>query len=142
MHACIFIVKDVKEEPRVPSPHPDQERSTSTPSSDSGSSNFPGHVEEGWYVTPPPCFTGSQAVPVELETTPLENMLIEHPSMSVYGSIHSLRSQPWHQLEAQEVEDAEGEENTPPQRGKKLERAKLLCCTCYTFVCIWKALQT
>ncbi|XP_065338220.1 tumor protein p53-inducible nuclear protein 2 isoform X2 [Cloeon dipterum] len=39
-------------------------------------------LEESWFVTPPPCFT-SQG-PVELETSPLENLLIEHPSMSVY----------------------------------------------------------
>ncbi|XP_071533153.1 uncharacterized protein TP53INP isoform X2 [Panulirus ornatus] len=35
-----------------------------------------------WLVTPPPCFTRSQAAP--LATSPLENLLIEHPSMSVY----------------------------------------------------------
>ncbi|KAK8737998.1 hypothetical protein OTU49_004338 [Cherax quadricarinatus] len=33
-------------------------------------------------MTPPPCFTRSQAAP--LATSPLENLLIEHPSMSVY----------------------------------------------------------
>lgn len=40
-------------------------------------------LEESWFVTPPPCFNGSQ--PVLLETSPLENLLIEHPSMSVYA---------------------------------------------------------
>ncbi|KAH8020090.1 hypothetical protein HPB51_024452 [Rhipicephalus microplus] len=35
------------------------------------------------YVTPPPCFVARR--PVHLETSPLENLLIEHPSMSVYG---------------------------------------------------------
>lgn len=44
-------------------------------------------LEESWFVTPPPCFNGSQ--PVLLETSPLENLLIEHPSMSVYAH-HSL----------------------------------------------------
>ncbi|XP_076183579.1 tumor protein p53 inducible nuclear protein isoform X2 [Ptiloglossa arizonensis] len=39
-------------------------------------------LEESWYVTPPPCFT--RAEPVNVETSPLENLLIEHPSMSVY----------------------------------------------------------
>lgn len=39
-------------------------------------------VAESWYVTPPPCFEGS---PVEMEENPLEDLLIEHPSMSVYG---------------------------------------------------------
>ncbi|XP_034254060.1 mucin-1 isoform X2 [Thrips palmi] len=38
-------------------------------------------LEESWFVTPPPCFTSGS---VPLETSPLENLLIEHPSMSVY----------------------------------------------------------
>ncbi|XP_033178283.1 tumor protein p53-inducible nuclear protein 2 isoform X3 [Bombus impatiens] len=39
-------------------------------------------LEESWYVTPPACFT--RAGPVNVETSPLEDLLIEHPSMSVY----------------------------------------------------------
>ncbi|KAK9500317.1 hypothetical protein O3M35_001601 [Rhynocoris fuscipes] len=39
-------------------------------------------LEESWFVTPPPCFTSTG--PVTVETSPLENLLIEHPSMSVY----------------------------------------------------------
>lgn len=42
-------------------------------------------MEESWFVTPPPCFTGRGSQPVLLETSPLENLLIEHPSMSVYA---------------------------------------------------------
>ncbi|XP_026227721.1 tumor protein p53-inducible nuclear protein 1 [Anabas testudineus] len=42
-------------------------------------------LEESWFVTPPPCFTGCGSKPVLLETSPLENLLIEHPSMSVYA---------------------------------------------------------
>ncbi|XP_015233630.1 PREDICTED: tumor protein p53-inducible nuclear protein 1 [Cyprinodon variegatus] len=42
-------------------------------------------LEESWFVTPPPCFTGHSGQPVLLETSPLENLLIEHPSMSVYA---------------------------------------------------------
>ncbi|XP_026172816.1 tumor protein p53-inducible nuclear protein 1 isoform X2 [Mastacembelus armatus] len=42
-------------------------------------------LEESWFVTPPPCFTGRGSQPVLLETSPLENLLIEHPSMSVYA---------------------------------------------------------
>ncbi|KAM9852330.1 tumor protein p53-inducible nuclear protein 1 [Aulostomus maculatus] len=42
-------------------------------------------LEESWFVTPPPCFTGRSSQPVLLETSPLENLLIEHPSMSVYA---------------------------------------------------------
>lgn len=39
-------------------------------------------LEESWFVTPPACFTRAQPLP--LEPSPLENLLIEHPSMSVY----------------------------------------------------------
>lgn len=34
-------------------------------------------MEESWFVTPPPCFTSTG--PILLETSPLENLLIEHP---------------------------------------------------------------
>lgn len=42
------------------------------------------NMEESWFITPPPCFTS--AGPIHMETSPLENLLIEHPSMSVYHS--------------------------------------------------------
>ena len=41
-------------------------------------------LEESWFMDPPPCFN-SLTQPVMIETTPLENLLIEHPSMSVFG---------------------------------------------------------
>jgi hypothetical protein len=41
-------------------------------------------MEESWFVTPPPCFN-SLSNPIIIETTPFENLLIEHPSMSVFG---------------------------------------------------------
>ncbi|KAF7651088.1 hypothetical protein LDENG_00116210 [Lucifuga dentata] len=44
-----------------------------------------GSLEESWFITPPPCFTGRGIQPMLLETSPLENLLIEHPSMSVYA---------------------------------------------------------
>ncbi|XP_076683919.1 tumor protein p53 inducible nuclear protein isoform X2 [Andrena cerasifolii] len=44
-------------------------------------------LEESWYVTPPACFTW--AGPVNVETSPLEDLLIEHPSMSVYRATAS-----------------------------------------------------
>ncbi|KAJ8411628.1 hypothetical protein AAFF_G00164360 [Aldrovandia affinis] len=47
-------------------------------------------LEESWFITPPPCFTASGQTPVLLETSPLENLLIEHPSMSVYA-VHAPR---------------------------------------------------
>lgn len=40
------------------------------------------NMEESWFITPPPSFTSSG--PIQLETSPFENLLIEHPSMSVY----------------------------------------------------------
>lgn len=44
-------------------------------------------LDESWYVTPPACFT--RAGPVNVETSPLEDLLIEHPSMSVYRTTAS-----------------------------------------------------
>lgn len=44
-------------------------------------------MEESWYVTPPACFT--RAGPVNVETSPFEDLLIEHPSMSVYRATAS-----------------------------------------------------
>lgn len=40
-------------------------------------------MDESWFVTPPPCFTAEGAT---AEASPLEDLLIEHPSMSVYVS--------------------------------------------------------
>lgn len=49
----------------------------------SSSSSLPcATMEESWFLTPPACFTS--AGPIHMETSPLENLLIEHPSMSVY----------------------------------------------------------
>ncbi|XP_034480561.1 uncharacterized protein LOC117786424 isoform X1 [Drosophila innubila] len=61
-------------------------------SSESSGSSGKGHgagvlMEESWYVTPPPCFTSIG--PINMEASPFENLLIEHPSMSVYHSIRS-----------------------------------------------------
>ena len=40
---------------------------------------------ESWILTPPPCFT-AKGDNSEVEMTEMENLLIEHPSMSVYNS--------------------------------------------------------
>jgi hypothetical protein len=46
-----------------------------------------GNRSEPWVVAPPPCFTGSQTGELApTSSSPLENLLIEHPSMSVYLS--------------------------------------------------------
>ncbi|XP_029467081.1 tumor protein p53-inducible nuclear protein 2 isoform X2 [Rhinatrema bivittatum] len=44
----------------------------------------PCSMDESWFVTPPPCFTAEGPGPVSVESSPLEDLLIEHPSMSVY----------------------------------------------------------
>lgn len=47
--------------------------------------HFAEGLEQSWYITPPSCFNASQPHSSTLEASPLENLLIEHPSMSVYG---------------------------------------------------------
>ena len=42
---------------------------------------------DGWILTPPPCFTAKQKHSCNVDASPLENLLIEHPSMSVYTSL-------------------------------------------------------
>lgn len=44
---------------------------------------FPNTMDESWFVTPPSCFSMHEAS-IQLEPSPFENLLIEHPSMSVY----------------------------------------------------------
>jgi tumor protein p53-inducible nuclear protein 1 len=44
-------------------------------------------MDESWFVTPPPCFTAEGAT---AEASPMEDLLIEHPSMSVYVSPNNL----------------------------------------------------
>jgi len=44
-------------------------------------------MDECWLVTPPPCFMGSPQQAVVM-SNPLEDLLIEHPSMSVYHPRH------------------------------------------------------
>lgn len=41
------------------------------------SSPIPNSMDESWFVTPPPCFTARD--PINVEISPLENLLIEHP---------------------------------------------------------------
>lgn len=59
----------------------------------SSSSSLPAlSFDESWFLTPPPCFTLEG--PIHMETSPMENLLIEHPSMSVYQHSPSTRSLP------------------------------------------------
>ncbi|XP_009471588.1 PREDICTED: tumor protein p53-inducible nuclear protein 2 [Nipponia nippon] len=41
-------------------------------------------MDESWFVTPPPCFTAEGPSPGGVGSNPMEDLLIEHPSMSVY----------------------------------------------------------
>ncbi|KAM6248725.1 tumor protein p53-inducible nuclear protein 2 isoform 1-T1 [Porphyrio hochstetteri] len=41
-------------------------------------------MDESWFVTPPPCFTAEGPGPGGMGSSPMEDLLIEHPSMSVY----------------------------------------------------------
>ncbi|XP_061836510.1 uncharacterized protein tp53inp2b isoform X1 [Nerophis lumbriciformis] len=69
-------------------------QSTSPPGSECGGSGESsragserGCMDESWFVTPPPCFTAEGAT---AEASPMEDLLIEHPSMSVYVSPNNL----------------------------------------------------
>lgn len=58
-------------------------------SDESSDHSLPEHVlypslEESWLVTPPPCFTAGGTSPEHVQSSPMEDLLIEHPSMSVY----------------------------------------------------------
>ncbi|KAJ8971244.1 hypothetical protein NQ314_000806 [Rhamnusium bicolor] len=102
------------------------------------------NMEDSWFVTPPPCFTS--AGPIHMETSPLENLLIEHPSMSVYHQhIHASRRHinvsilPVRtasassidsyegELEVEEIEVEEGEQVAVVQhRAPRLNRTQIL----------------
>ncbi|NXU55195.1 T53I2 protein, partial [Turnix velox] len=41
-------------------------------------------MDESWFVTPPPCFTAEEPSADGVGSSPMEDLLIEHPSMSVY----------------------------------------------------------
>jgi hypothetical protein len=45
---------------------------------------FPNTMDESFLLIPPSCFSSAS---IQLETSPIENLLIEHPSMSVYHNI-------------------------------------------------------
>lgn len=60
---------------------------------------YPNSLDESWYLTPPSCFSSAS---IQLETSPIENLLIEHPSMSVY---HNIRRKPLSGINGDEIED-------------------------------------
>lgn len=82
-------------------------------------------LEESWYVTPPACFT--RAGPVNVETSPLEDLLIEHPSMSVYRATTAspvAPDTPPPTPDATEERDFE-EDVTPPARTSDLSTVSI-----------------
>ncbi|XP_072099412.1 tumor protein p53-inducible nuclear protein 2 isoform X1 [Mobula birostris] len=81
---------EVKANTTVPDDTPPPPAPSSLESLSSGSDSSParssaGTLEESWFVTPPPCFTAEGQDDIQVESSPLENLLIEHPSMSVYA---------------------------------------------------------
>ncbi|KAM8776053.1 tumor protein p53-inducible nuclear protein 2 isoform 4-T4 [Rhynchonycteris naso] len=56
----------------------------------------PSLMDESWFVTPPACFTaeGPELGPTRLQSSPLEDLLIEHPSMSVYVTSSTIVLEP------------------------------------------------
>lgn len=57
-------------------------------------------MSDSWFLTPPECF--SSVSTIQLESSPLENLLIEHPSMSVY---YNFRRGPLNTLQGGEIDD-------------------------------------
>ncbi|XP_070502035.1 uncharacterized protein TP53INP [Chironomus tepperi] len=60
---------------------------------------YPNTMDESWYMTPPSCFSSGS---IQIETSPIENLLIEHPSMSVY---HNIRRKPLTGFNSDDIED-------------------------------------
>ncbi|XP_062923365.1 tumor protein p53-inducible nuclear protein 1 isoform X2 [Mobula hypostoma] len=73
-------------------------------------------LEESWFITPPPCFTAGGCAPVQMETSPLENLLIEHPSMSVY-TVYNVQSNVRENSGTAEYESESFRGNTADQVG-------------------------
>lgn len=57
----------------------------STSGASTPNSRFFLRMHESWILTPPPCFTAGGPTS-QVPMTEMENLLIEHPSMSVYNS--------------------------------------------------------
>ncbi|XP_077982555.1 uncharacterized protein LOC144437486 [Glandiceps talaboti] len=76
--------------------------------------------DESWFVTPPPCFTAGGHSPVHMEPNPLEDLLIEHPSMSVYG----VRPNRTDAEAAESSQAAEGSNQEPREQGVAQRRPR------------------
>ncbi|KFV61861.1 Tumor protein p53-inducible nuclear protein 2, partial [Dryobates pubescens] len=62
----------------------EQSRGKWFPTASSPAPAGPCLMDESWFVTPPPCFTAEEPGPDGMGSSPMEDLLIEHPSMSVY----------------------------------------------------------
>ena len=66
------------------------------------------HAEDDWILAPPPIFIANRRVlNTADEADPLENLLIEHPSMSVYNSTSTRRSRPTNVLQRSALENTQ-----------------------------------
>uniref|UniRef100_A0A8C3SQ97 Tumor protein p53 inducible nuclear protein 2 n=1 Tax=Chelydra serpentina TaxID=8475 RepID=A0A8C3SQ97_CHESE len=86
-------------------------------------------MDESWFVTPPPCFTAEGPGPVRLESSPMEDLLIEHPSMSVYVTSNSIvveRERAFPHPEALDVPEPRLERRTPHHPTSLTAKAAIL----------------
>ncbi|XP_071508833.1 uncharacterized protein [Diadema antillarum] len=82
-----WVLVDVTNEGDSPSPRRSPRRAGAKDGFQSRPQPIPSkphRMEESWFITPPPCFTAGGHSPQQLATSPMEDLLIEHPSMSVY----------------------------------------------------------
>uniref|UniRef100_A0A8C3ST00 Tumor protein p53 inducible nuclear protein 2 n=1 Tax=Chelydra serpentina TaxID=8475 RepID=A0A8C3ST00_CHESE len=86
-------------------------------------------MDESWFVTPPPCFTAEGPGPVRLESSPMEDLLIEHPSMSVYVTSNSIvveRESPDEPISEGDVPEPRLERRTPHHPTSLTAKAAIL----------------
>ncbi|XP_065421817.1 tumor protein p53-inducible nuclear protein 2 isoform X1 [Chrysemys picta bellii] len=86
-------------------------------------------MDESWFVTPPPCFTAEGPGPVRLESSPMEDLLIEHPSMSVYVTSNSIvveRESPDEPISEGDVPEPRMERRTPHHPTSLTAKAAIL----------------
>ncbi|XP_067410562.1 tumor protein p53-inducible nuclear protein 2 isoform X1 [Emydura macquarii macquarii] len=86
-------------------------------------------MDESWFVTPPPCFTAEGPSPVRVESSPMEDLLIEHPSMSVYVTSNSIvveRESPEEPISEGEVPEPRLERHTSHHATSLTAKAAIL----------------
>ncbi|XP_061487601.1 tumor protein p53-inducible nuclear protein 2 isoform X1 [Rhineura floridana] len=86
-------------------------------------------MDESWFVTPPPCFTAEGPDPVSMESNPMEDLLIEHPSMSVYVTSNSIiveRENPGEHVPEGEVPERHLQRHAPHHSTSLATKAAIL----------------